>query len=162
PRPDDPDGIDAELAVRSFPVGDRSVSGEVIELTLRGARAMAPASIVLPLLISDLPVFLRWRGEPPFGGTQWGQLVGVGERVIVDSSEWAELRYRELADAFDVVVVSDIAWARTDEWRIALANHWPAIATQLIEVRGPRAEAALLRGWLVSRLERKLPPVEPA
>ena len=73
-------------------------SSEVIELTLRGDRSRAPASIVLPLAISDLPVFLRWRGEPPFGETQWEQLVDVADRVIVDSSEWEELRYHELAD----------------------------------------------------------------
>ena len=90
PIPDEPDGIDARLSVRSFPVGDRAVSSEVIELTLRGERSCAPASVVLPLTISDLPVFLRWRGEPLFGETQWEQLVGVADRVIVDSSEWAE------------------------------------------------------------------------
>ena len=67
PHPDEPDGLDAELSLRCFPVGDRAVCGEVIELALRGDRASAPASIVLPLLISDLPVFCRWRGEPPFG-----------------------------------------------------------------------------------------------
>ena len=36
--------------MRCFPIGDRAVCGEVIELTLRGDRADAPASIVLPLL----------------------------------------------------------------------------------------------------------------
>jgi glucose-6-phosphate dehydrogenase assembly protein OpcA len=162
PRPEDTDGIDAQLWVRSFPLGDRAVSGEVIELSLRGNRTLAPASIVLPLLISDLPVFLRWRGEPPFGSVQWEQLTGVADRVIVDSSEWPELRYHELAKIFDIAAVSDIAWARTDLWRIGLARHWPAIATQEISISGPRAEAALLRGWLASRLERDLPPVQPA
>jgi hypothetical protein len=162
PMPDEPDGIDARLSVRSFPVGDRAVSSEVIELTLRGERSLAPASIVLPLAISDLPVFLRWRGEPLFGETQWEQLVGVADRVIVDSSEWVDLRYHELADVFELTAVSDIAWARIDEWRITLAARWPEIAAQEIAVRGPRAEAALLRGWLTSRLERDLPPVEPA
>ena len=39
PRPDEPDGIDAQLSIRCFPVGDRAVCGEVIELALRGARA---------------------------------------------------------------------------------------------------------------------------
>ena len=48
----------------------------MIELQLRGNRVAAPASIVLPLLISDLPVFCRWRGEPPFGEAPWEQLVG--------------------------------------------------------------------------------------
>ncbi len=160
--PAEPDGIDARLSVRSFPVGDRAVSSEVIELILRGGRSLAPASVVLPLTISDLPVFLRWRGQPPFGETQWEQLVGVADRVIVDSSEWGELRYHELADVFEQTAVSDIAWARTDEWRIMLAAHWPAIAIQEIAIRGPRAEAALLRAWLASRLDRDIAPVEPA
>jgi hypothetical protein len=162
PTPEEPDGIDARLAVRSFPVGDRAVSSEVIELTLRGERSCAPASVVLPLTISDLPVFLRWRGEPLFGETQWEQLVGVADRVIVDSSEWAKLRYHELADAFELTAVSDIAWARIDEWRITLAARWPEIATREIAIRGPRAEAALLRGWLASRLDRDVAPIEPA
>ena len=49
PRPDEADGLDAELSVRCFPIGDRAVCGEVIELQLRGDRALAPASLVLPL-----------------------------------------------------------------------------------------------------------------
>jgi glucose-6-phosphate dehydrogenase assembly protein OpcA len=162
PRPEEPEGIDAELSVRCFPVGDKAVCGEVIELSLRGDRAGAPASLALPFLISDLPVFLRWRGEPPFRAPEWEQLVDVADRVIVDSAEWADLRYRDLAEVFDRTAVSDIAWARTDFWRIALSRHWPAIASQEIAIRGPRAEAALVRGWLASRLERELPPVEPS
>ena len=86
-------GIDAELAVRCFPVGDREICGEVIELRLRGDRASAPASIVVPLAIADLPLFLRWRGEPPFGSNHWHQadrarrprhrrLLGVGRAAL--------------------------------------------------------------------------------
>jgi hypothetical protein len=162
PRPNEHDGIDADLSVRTFSVGERCVAGEVIQLSLRGDRCWAPASIVLPLAISDLPVFVRWRGEPPFGETQWEQLVGVADRVIVDSSEWTEVRYTQLADAFSRTAVSDIAWARTGMWRVAIADRWPAIGEQAISIRGPRAEAALLRGWLASRLERELAPPEQA
>jgi glucose-6-phosphate dehydrogenase assembly protein OpcA len=162
PRPGEDGGIDARVWVRSFPLGHRSVAGEVIELSLRGDRSVAPASIVLPLAISDLPIFVRWRGEPPFEATQWDQLVGLADRVVVDSSEWGQLRYSELSGAFERTAVSDIAWARTGMWRTAVAGRWPEIASQEIQVRGPRAEAALLRGWLASRLERELPPAEPA
>jgi glucose-6-phosphate dehydrogenase assembly protein OpcA len=162
PRPGEDDRLDAEVAVRCFPVGDRSVCGEVVELQLYGDRALAPASIVLPLAISDLPVFVRWRGEPPFGVAQWEQLVDIADRVIVDSSEWDSLRYLELATAFERTAMSDIAWTRTYAWRVALAGRWPAIRDAEIAVAGPRAEAALLRGWLASRLERSLPPVEAA
>jgi Glucose-6-phosphate dehydrogenase subunit len=160
PQPGGEGGIDAELSVRSFSIGQRCVAGEVIQLSLRGDRCVAPASIVLPLAISDLPVFVRWRGEPPFGETQWDQLVGIADRVIVDSSEWNELRYAQLAEAFSRTAVSDIAWSRTGLWRAELAERWPEIAELEVSIRGPRAEAALLRGWLVSRLDRELPPPE--
>jgi glucose-6-phosphate dehydrogenase assembly protein OpcA len=162
PKPEGKGGVDAQVSVRVFPVGERAVMGEVIELTLRGNRSQVPASIVLPLAISDLPVFLRWRGQPPFGASPWEQLVDVADRVIVDSSEWTELRYAYLASAFERSTVSDIAWARTGAWRVELAGRWPALASQEIEIRGPRAEAALLRGWLVSRLGREIPLPGPA
>jgi hypothetical protein len=162
PRPLEEGGIDVELSLRCFPIGETTVCGEVIELSLRGSRALAPASIVLPLVISDLPVFLRWRGEPPFRDSAWEQLVDVADRLVVDSSEWETLRYSELVGVFERTAVSDLAWARTDDWRIELAGRWPAIRDEEIAVRGPRAEATLLRGWLCSRLERALPPVEPS
>jgi hypothetical protein len=162
PEPDEEDGLDARLSIRCFPVADRAVCGEVIELTLRGDRCDAPASIVLPLLISDLPVFCRWRGEPPFGAGRFEQLVDMVDRLIVDSSEWDELRYDELAALFGRTAVSDIAWARTDDWRRALADCWPGIREQEIRIRGPRAEAELLRGWLNARLDRSVRPIEPA
>jgi glucose-6-phosphate dehydrogenase assembly protein OpcA len=156
PEPEEPDGLDAELSMRSFETGDRHVCTEVIELRLRGDRAPAPASIVLPLLISDVPVFCRWRGEPPFGESPWEQLVGVVDRMIVDSSEWGELRYRELSESFEHTAVSDLVWARLHPWRVELAERWPAIAEQEIRISGPPAEATLLRAWLGTRLHRAI------
>ena len=162
PLPEEPDGLDAQVALRCFRTGDRHVCGEVIELRLRGNRVQAPASIVLPLLISDLPVFCRWRGEPPFDEAPWEQLVDLADRVVVDSSEWDELRYDELAEAFDHSAVSDIVWARLEPWRALLARRWPEIADQEIRIAGPAAEAALLRGWLTARLRRTIRPVTDA
>jgi hypothetical protein len=162
PMPDEETRVDADLSVRCFGTGGVSVCSEVIELRLRGNRVEAPSSLVLPLVISDLPVFLRWRGEPAFGEAPWEQLVQVADRVIVDSSEWEELRYEELAGFFDRTAVSDIAWARTYDWRVLLARCWPGIREQEIRVRGPRAEATLLRAWLHARLGRAVRPVEPA
>jgi glucose-6-phosphate dehydrogenase assembly protein OpcA len=160
PHRDEPDGIDAQLSIRCYPVGDRAVCGEVIELMLRGARALAPASIVLPLLISDLPVFCRWRGEPAFDSAELDQMIEIVDRLIVDSSEWAEPRYDELQGVFSRAAVSDIAWARTLPWRTELARYWPGIREQEIHIRGPRAEGALLRAWLNARLDRAIRPVE--
>jgi glucose-6-phosphate dehydrogenase assembly protein OpcA len=155
PRPELEDGLDALVSVRCFPLGDRAICGEVIELTLRGARASAPASIVLPLLISDLPVFCRWRGRPEWESPAFQQLVEVVDRLVVDSTEWPDVPadYADLAGLFDRVAVSDIAWDRTERWRGLLASLWPEIGkVTTLRVHGTRSQAHLLRGWLVSRL----------
>jgi glucose-6-phosphate dehydrogenase assembly protein OpcA len=160
PEPDaDASGFDANVSLVCYAVPDvdRNVCSEVVELRLRGDRAKAPASVVEPLLISDLPVFLRWRGEPPWGSPELEQLVDVVDRLVVDSTEWAELPgpYRELADLFERCAVSDIAWARTSRWRALLATLWPGIAdVRTLRVHGTEAQAHLLAGWLRSRLGR--------
>ena len=160
PEPDTPESrIDAAVAVERYevPGADRGVVTEVIELTLRGRRAKAPASVVQPLLVSDLPVFLRWRGEPPWGAAELDQLVSVTDRLIVDSTEWDDVpyAYRHLGALFERTAVSDIAWARTSRWRALLASLWPGIAdVRTIRVHGTAAQAWLLVGWLRSRLGR--------
>jgi glucose-6-phosphate dehydrogenase assembly protein OpcA len=150
------DALQADVEVETFPSGEgRQVAVETIRLRLCGSRASAPASIVQPLLLPDLPVFLRWRGLPPFGETEFEQLVDVVDRLIVDSTEWPGLPepYAQLAEVFDRVVVSDIAWARTSRWRPQLASLWPGIGgVKRIKVTGTRAQACLLAGWLRSRL----------
>jgi hypothetical protein len=162
PEPEGRSELDVELSVHCYPAGDREVCGEVLELHLGGDRVLAPASIVVPLAISDLPLFLRWRGEPGFGSAQWAELVELADRVIVDSAEWEELRYAELARAFAHTALSDLAWARIHPWRVALARRWPGVAEAEIAVAGPRAEATLLHAWLEARLARMLAPAEPA
>ncbi|MFZ0341923.1 MAG: glucose-6-phosphate dehydrogenase assembly protein OpcA [Gaiellaceae bacterium] len=155
----DDNRIDARTEVERWEVPDtgRGLVTEVVELTLRGARAQAPASIVEPLLISDLPVFLRWRGEPPWDAPELEQLVDLTDRLIVDSTEWDDVpsAYPRLAELFSRCAVSDIAWARTSRWRSHLATLWPRIEdVQTVRVRGTEAQARLLCGWLRSCLGR--------
>jgi glucose-6-phosphate dehydrogenase assembly protein OpcA len=159
PHADD-NRIDGRAQVERWEVPDtnRGLVTEVVELTLRGARAKAPASIVEPLLISDLPVFLRWRGEPPWGADELEQLVDLTDRLIVDSTEWDDLpaAYRRLAELFPRCAASDVAWARTSRWRSHLATLWPEIGdVKTIRVCGTAAQAWLLCGWLRSRLGRE-------
>jgi glucose-6-phosphate dehydrogenase assembly protein OpcA len=159
PEPAADDRLEASVEVDCYPVGERKVCTETIRLRLCGKRAQAPASVVEPLLLPDLPVFLRWRGLPPFGEHHFEQLVGTVDRVIVDSTEWPGLPepYARLAEIFDRAAVSDIAWARTSRWRPHLASMWPGIAdVQGIKVTGTAAQAHLLAGWLRSRLGRAI------
>src|SRR5213078_5101378 len=152
--------IDARAAVERWevPDTDRGLVTEVVELTLRGSRAEAPASIVEPLLISGLPVFLRWRGEPEWNAPELEQLIDLTDRFIVDSTEWDDVpaSYGRLAERFPRCATSDIAWARTSRWRAHLATLWPGIAdVQTVRVTGTAAQAWLLVGWLRSRLGRE-------
>lgn len=155
------DGFEAAPTLQCFPVpgSRREVCAEVIHVRLRGATVRAADSVMMPLLISDLPVFLRWRGEPPFGEPELEGLVGLADRLIVDGAEWDDplAGYARLAAYFDRAVVSDIAWARTQPWRIALADRWPAIAqVASVAIRGPDADSMLLAAWLRSRLGREV------
>ena len=156
PQPDAESGIDGDVEVDVYPVGEgRRICTETIRIRLKGERAAVPASVVQPLLLPDLPAFLRWRGLPPFGADDFEGLIDVVDRLVVDSTEWPDLpgSYGGLTEIFDRVAVSDIAWARTSRWRPMLASLWPEIAdVQRIRVTGTAAQAQLLAGWLRSRL----------
>ncbi len=157
PQPHEEDGLEGEVDLEVYPVGEeRAICTETIRIRLKGARAAVPASVVEPLLLPDLPAFLRWRGLPPFGDDYFEGLIGLVDRLIVDSTEWPDLpgSYRGLTGIFDRVAVSDIAWARTSRWRPQLASLWPEIAkVKHIRVTGTAAQAHLLAGWLRSRLQ---------
>ena len=160
PQPDADDGLEGDVDIDIFPVGaGRQICTETIRVRLNGPRAAAPASVVQPLLLPDLPVFLRWRGVPPYGAPAFEGLVDVVDRLIVDSTEWGDLPadYEGLTKIFDRATVSDIAWARTSRWRPQLASLWPDIANVTkIRVTGTAAQAHLLAGWLRTRLDREV------
>jgi glucose-6-phosphate dehydrogenase assembly protein OpcA len=161
PLPDAPDDVEYDVRLVSFVLGSlgREVCSEVITLRLGGCRIQAAASLVLPLLRPNLPVFMRWRGRPPFGKEEFESLVDVVDRLVIDSSEWPDVpgAYRPLVSYFDKAAVSDIAWARGEPWRLALADLWPGIAEVAeLSVVGPHADALLLAGWLESRLARRI------
>jgi glucose-6-phosphate dehydrogenase assembly protein OpcA len=157
PQADGRDALDADVSIEcySLPELERHVCSEVIELRLHGSLANAPASVVLPLVLPDLPVFLRWRGRPAFGEPAFEQLVDVVDRLVVDSREWDDVEscYAELVPYFERVAISDIVWGRTLHWRRAIAELWPGVDSAAeLHVRGPLPESTLLRGWLASRL----------
>jgi glucose-6-phosphate dehydrogenase assembly protein OpcA len=161
PEPDSPEnGLEARVDRRRFPRGHgRPVCSEVVSIELRGDRSARPASVVMPLLRSDLPAFLRWRGELPFGAPELEQLVDLADRLIVDSREWQDpaASFAQLPELFPRIAVSDVAWSRLLPWREALARLWPGIAdVRRLRVRAPAPEALLLAGWLGARLQRNV------
>ena len=158
-------GDDDELAARvqvaayALPGARVHVAAEIVELRLGAKRARSPASLVMPLLMSGLPVFSRWRGPLPFGAQELEELTALADRLVIDSREWEDppAAYPKLAELFDRVAVSDIAWRRTIPWRVQLARDWPEVgSSRMLSVSGPLADAQLLAGWLRSRLGREV------
>jgi len=130
-------------------------------IAIRGARAALP-SAVISLLVADLPVFVWWRGDlPAEGDAVLGDMVDMATRMIVDSDEAGLEAVARLAAM--CAGLADLGWARTAPWREAIAALFDGRSQRraldhLIgaEVKGPANQAALLVGWLRSRLHRQV------
>jgi len=155
--------------------GSRQICYEEIRLHASGRSGPHLRSIIDPLLISDLPVFLWWTGDPPFQDAVFRTLAGLSNRVLVDSAVFrspgatlARLGRFMQDDAIDASV-GDLNWNRLGSWRELLAQLFDPAATAALlpHVRRVRLERAssddqgaaspaqslLLAGWLASRLD---------
>jgi glucose-6-phosphate dehydrogenase assembly protein OpcA len=128
---------------------------------------------VLPLILSGLPSFLWWTGEPPWRSELLEALVDGCDRMIVDTSE-TERGAQALAALYDLVrrkkasAFSDLNWARLSPWRELTAQFFDdrqllpyleRIDRVTIEYAGAEedqptnsAQGYLFAGWLASRL----------
>jgi hypothetical protein len=125
------------------------------------ARREALASAVMSILLSDLPVFLWWQGDTKTGGRTMRTLAQTAARLIVNSDECGLVRLAEL-DALPTAL-TDLAWTRLTPWREAIARMFDAPTQRQalsrltkVELKGPENQAALVAGWLRSRLQRSL------
>jgi glucose-6-phosphate dehydrogenase assembly protein OpcA len=147
-----------------------------VTLIARGRFAVELPSATVPLLVSDLPVFLWWRDALPFDDPTFNLLSRASDRVILDSADlqdpqndlmaMAALFGRERATR---TAVSDLNWSRLTSWRALLASFYDVqeygralsdISLVRIEYvatdAAPRAiapQALMIAGWLASRLK---------
>ena len=151
--------------------GAQPVLYEQILARVRGDFDERVASVVIPLLVPDLPVFLWWTGTPPSDARHLDDLVKLADRLIVDSADFARAD-RTLPEVARLerfhVGITDLNWARLTGWRELIAQFFdvPAWRPFLGGVTGMRAgfavdmdgrdihpsQALLLLGWLASRL----------
>jgi glucose-6-phosphate dehydrogenase assembly protein OpcA len=175
--------IDARISTHCHDVatgGDRVCYEEVV-LTVRGEAADHLSGVVAPLLIHDLPTSVWWPGDPPFEDPVFDQLVEMGDHLVVDSSDFAELLtgLRRLANVRRRSGVGDLVWERLRWWQELTAQFFdtprfrrylpnlsrlhiryavaPPGARQPDEdvapgVRAPMSQAILYAGWIATRL----------
>jgi glucose-6-phosphate dehydrogenase assembly protein OpcA len=109
--------------------GVPQVCGEQISIDARGPVTAQIASLILALLAPDLPVVLWLPGPAPFDDPLLSRLLGVIDRLIIDSRDLADPAgdLRRMA-AFDRdagtppggarrVTLSDLGWAALTPWR---------------------------------------------
>ncbi len=123
--------IDARISTHCHPGvdgGDARVCYEEVVLGLHGEVAEHLDGIVAPLLIHDLPIHVWWPGHPPFGDGVFDQLVHLGDRLIVDSSDFDDLLVgmRRLATVRRRSGVGDLAWRRLGWWQELTAQFFDA------------------------------------
>ena len=99
--------------------GGDQVCYEEVVLTVRGEAAAHLNGVVAPLLIHDLPTHVWWPGDPPFNDPVFDQLVELGDRLIVDSADFADLLggLRRLANLRRRSGVGDLSWERLTWWQ---------------------------------------------
>lgn len=157
--------LDAEVSV-----GGRLGPGEAVQLRMYGRLALHAESVVLPLLAPDAPVVTWWPGKAPNRLATDGLGV-LAERRVTDCAvhddpvEALRTRAADYAPGD-----TDLSWTRITSWRSMLAAAVDSAGgpgTESVTVTGARvygrpdsASAALLAGWLTSRLKANVKVVE--
>ncbi|HZS05990.1 MAG TPA: glucose-6-phosphate dehydrogenase assembly protein OpcA [Blastocatellia bacterium] len=169
-------GVNAQVISRcTLPTATtKQVCCEQVTINTKGKSVNEVHSAVLPLLVSDLPVYLWWRAEPLLADRVFTRLAEMSNRVIIDSSIFADPHGDLvslavlLRDRPKWTAISDLNWSRLTAWRQLIAGFYdvpeyrPALgaANRLeIEYASPAGQpnaisprAALVAGWIAARL----------
>lgn len=161
--------IDAQLAAHCHitPTSDHRVCCEEVLLTVHGPASLHLHSVVVPLLIPDLPAYVWWNGPLDDDDHAIEELMENADRFIYDSSTIARPRQAMqrlgtlVADNRDCAL-GDLNWERLTNWRHSMLRQCEAPALipffgpiDLIELKTspdpqgrPPVHAILMLGWL--------------
>jgi glucose-6-phosphate dehydrogenase assembly protein OpcA len=147
----------AEVGLVCQEAGEANLCCEYIALSANAADEDLLAGAALPLLLADLPTFVWWLGDPPFGSTQFERLAEAADRLVVDSAGFANPLSALAELSMHAAVhqhrapMCDLNWARLTPWR--------SLAASLFD---PPDSRPLLNGLSVLELELGRPaPAEP-
>ncbi len=156
------DRLDAEVQV-----GGRLGANEAVMMRMYGRLALHAESVVLPLLASDAPVVTWWHGPTP-DKLAYDALGVLASRRVTDATtegEDAMVALKRRAKDY-APGDTDLAWTRTTPWRALLASAFDDMGEEITsgEVHSEHGNpsAALLAGWLTSRLGVRVKRVDSA
>jgi glucose-6-phosphate dehydrogenase assembly protein OpcA len=143
--------LDAEVRT-----GDENGPGEVVVLRLYGELATHADSVVLPLLLPDVPVVTWWPDEGPDLPSK-DPLGAFAQRRITDAAEYYKPMTKLVARAAGYQPGdTDLAWTRLTPWRSMLAaalDQFPR-RVSAVAVSGEEGNPSVrvLAVWLRQRL----------
>ncbi|MGA2073799.1 MAG: glucose-6-phosphate dehydrogenase assembly protein OpcA [Terriglobia bacterium] len=154
--------------------GEKQVCSEQITIRARGEAGRGLPSVVLPLTVSGLPIFLWWRAAGFSPPVYFDDILRVTQHVIVDSARFSPgtTHLQDLAAWLHKVAgkiqLTDLNWNRITPWRQLIAQGFDSperrpYLDRLTRVRieyeqdsarlvTQRAQGLLLSAWLASRL----------
>jgi glucose-6-phosphate dehydrogenase assembly protein OpcA len=128
-------------------------------LSLDAARLEHSASLLAPLLVTDLPTVI-WLPEPGAEVPDPG-LLDRAQYVLVDSGLGAEEDLGRLSRLAARIRLHDLAWGRLEYWRAAIAAAFESAESRALLSRVARVDlryeprglqpALLLAGWIAAR-----------
>ncbi len=172
------DALDARIGThcRDGENGNGPICFEQLALDVRGEAARHLDGIVAPLVIHDLPTDVWWPGAPPFGDPVFDQLLEIGDRLVVNSTDFLDLTegLHRLTGIRRRSGVGDLAWERLAPWQeltaqffdaprfrrylpnlSRLAIRYAVPANNKAGPPSPEAAAILYAGWIATRLAWK-------
>ncbi|MBS0615523.1 MAG: glucose-6-phosphate dehydrogenase assembly protein OpcA [Verrucomicrobia bacterium] len=128
--------------------------------------------IILPHLLTDLPIYVVWGEDPTLSNPIASALENLADRLIFDSETTDHLSRFAKAALDRPTDIADLCWARTESWRQLLAAvfHGEERALQLKRMKSvgitynsvtspffchTQTQSRYLRGWLESQLNWK-------
>jgi glucose-6-phosphate dehydrogenase assembly protein OpcA len=145
-----PRRLDAEITV------GENMPGQMMLLRIQGELNEHVDSVVTPLLVPDTPVVIWWPGRAPKAPA--ADTLGVlGQRRITDvaADEAPRQRLLQLAAGYRPGD-TDMAWARTTNWRSLLAatldRPYAEILQATVAAEADNPSADLMAAWLARRL----------
>lgn len=179
-----PTSISTWITLRCFSVLSDTMRHcfEQTTILATGSANRSIAAILQPLLKPDLPVYLRWVGDPPGDDPAFHKLVELSNRAIVDSTTFFNPEQdihtlSLLRQAAPNCALSDLNWGRLTPWRELVTQFFDVLEyrpylsgitsieiehaaapfatqtrTESGDVSPNPACAILLAGWLKGRL----------
>jgi len=168
-------GIDASLSLQCHGAeAGRSLCHEQMIVRVKGRGADHLASLVIPLLMPELPTYLWWDGQPPFGYRVFHRMLSISQQLVIDSADFMSPG-DGLANVARISAtqhgVNDFNWGRHAAWRELVSQFFdaPDYCPYVSGFRSVRMEFGsggngskpatasilLMLGWMGSQLQWK-------